>query len=313
MSYITDRLKKDNTMEIAGLGFGSVDYLCIVPHIPIDEKVGVIEKLTQGGGAAATAVVAASRLGADAAFIGVVGDDTAGKEILDSLEKENVDTRHMQVRPGKESAVAYCWIEQNSGKRSIAWSRGTAMPMDAGLINEEFISSLKLLHLDGHNMEAAVRAAEIAHANGVAVSLDAGSILPGIEKLVNISDICIASEFFACNYTGEKTVKEALCKLYMPDKKVVAVTMGDKGVIAMTPEGIIQKDAFKVDVVDTTGAGDVFHGAFARAWIMGWNVDKCLDFASATAAIKCTRFGGRTGIPGMKEVENFLIQRSIIL
>lgn len=300
-------------IEIAGLGFGSIDNLCLVPYIPIDEKVGAIERLVQGGGAAATAVVAASRLGANVAFIGVVGDDAIGKEILNSLEKEYVNTQHIQVRTGKESAVAYCWIEQNSGKRSITWSRGTAMPMDAGLINEEFISSLKLLHLDGHNMEAAVRAAEIARSNGVVVSLDAGSILPGIEKLVNISDICIASEFFACNYTGEKTVRKALHKLYRPEKKVVAITMGDKGVIAKTTEGIIQKVAFKIDVVDTTGAGDVFHGAFARAWIEGWDVDKCLDFASATAAIKCTRFGGRTGIPGMKEVENFLKQRSILL
>ena len=187
------------------------------------------------------------------------------------------------------------------------------MPMDAELIDPEFISSFKLLHLDGHNTEAALRAAEIAKDNGVLTSLDAGSILPGIDRLIELSDICIASEFFALNYTGEKSVEKALEKLNMKGKQVAAVTMGDKGVIAIAPEGLIHKDAFKVPVSDTTGAGDVFHGAFAYAFIQGWEVDKCLDFAGATAAIKCTGFGGRTSIPAKNDVIVFLDERGIIL
>ena len=180
------------------------------------------------------------------------------------------------------------------------------MPMDAGQVDPKFISSLKLLHLDGHNTEAAIRTAETAKANGVIVSLDAGSILPGIDVLVGLSDICIASEFFAREYTGEANIEKAVEKLFMTGKRIAAVTMGEKGVVALTPDGLIKKDAFKVPVVDTTGAGDVFHGALAYAYIQGWDVDKCLDFAGATAAIKCTRLGGRTGIPERDEVINFL-------
>ncbi|HBL74224.1 MAG: hypothetical protein A2W90_17885 [Bacteroidetes bacterium GWF2_42_66] len=293
-------------IEIAGLGFASIDYLCIVPHIPIDEKVRVISRLVQGGGPAATAVVTASRLGAKTAFLGVVGDDQVGEEIIRGFNREKVGTRHLQVKAGKESAIAYCWVEQKSGKRSIVWSRGSAMPMDAGQVDPKFISSLKLLHLDGHNTEAAIRTAETAKANGVIVSLDAGSILPGIDVLVGLSDICIASEFFAREYTGEANIEKAVEKLFMTGKRIAAVTMGEKGVVALTPDGLIKKDAFKVPVVDTTGAGDVFHGALAYAYIQGWDVDKCLDFAGATAAIKCTRLGGRTGIPERDEVINFL-------
>lgn len=300
-------------IEIAGLGFGSIDYLCIVPHIPMDEKVGATERLVQGGGAAATAIVAAARLGAQTAFIGAVGDDPEGNEIIRGFNRENIDTSHIQVKAGKESPVAYCWVEQQSGKRSIVWSKGTAMPLDASAIDEEFISSLKLLHLDGHNTEAAIRAAEIAKANGVTVSLDAGSILPGIDTLVGLSDICIASEFFACNYTGEDNVEKAAEKLFKARKQVVAVTRGDKGVVALTHDGFIQKAAFKVPVVDTTGAGDVFHGAFAYGFIQEWKVDKCLDFAGATAAIKCTGFGGRTCIPAKNEVIRFLKEKGISL
>ena len=298
-------------IEIAGLGFGSVDYLCMVPHIPLDEKVGAIKRLTQGGGAAATAIVAAARLGAKTAFIGTVGDDQEGNEIVRSLNREKVNTRYIQVKEGKESPVAYCWVEQKSGKRSIVWSKGTAMPLDAEAVDLDFISSLKLLHLDGHNTEAAIRAAETAKANGVIVSLDAGSILPGIETLVELSDICIASEFFARKYTGEEDIEKAVKKLFMAGKRIAAVTMGDKGVIALTPDGLIKKDAFKVSVVDTTGAGDVFHGAFAYAYIQGWDTGKCLDFAGATAAIKCTALGGRTGIPEKNEVIKFLKEKGI--
>ena len=298
-------------IEIAGIGFCSVDYLCIVPHIPLDEKVGAIERLVQGGGASATAIVAAARLGASTAFIGTVGNDQEGNEIIRGLNQENIDTSHIRVKAGKESPVAYCWVEQKTGKRSIVWDRGTAMPLDAIAIDEGFISSLKLLHLDGHNTEAAIRAAEIAKANGVTVSLDAGSILPGIETLVGLSDICIASEFFACNYTGENDVEKAVEKLFTEDKVIVAATMGDKGVVALTHPGIIKRDAFKVPVVDTTGAGDVFHGAFAYAYLQGWDTRKCLDFAGATAAIKCTGFGGRTSIPEKNEVIKFLEEKGI--
>jgi len=298
-------------IEIAGIGFCSVDFLCVVPHIPLDEKVGAIERLVQGGGASATAIVAASRLGAKRAFIGVVGDDPEGNEIVQGLNQENLDTSHIQVKLGKVSPVAYCWVEQKSGKRSIVWDRGTAMPLDAEAIDEGFISSLKLLHLDGHNTEAAIRAAEIAKANGVTVSLDAGSILPGIETLIDLSDICIASEFFARNYTGENDVEKAVEKLFTKNKVLVAATMGDKGLVALTHEGYIKKDAFKVPVVDTTGAGDVFHGAFAYAYVQGWDTGKCLDFARATSAIKCTGFGGRTSIPDKNEVIKFLKENGI--
>ena len=300
-------------IEIAGIGFASVDYLCIVSHIPMDEKTEAIERLVQGGGAAATAIVAASKLGAKTAFMGIVGDDQAGTEIINSFQKEKTDTYHIRLKAGSTSSVAFCWVEQETGKRSIVWSKGSAMPLTATAIDPAFISSLKVLHLDGHNTEAAIRAAEIARENGVTVSLDAGSILPGIETLVALSDICIASESFAHKFTGEENVEKAVEKLFMKGKKIAAVTRGEKGVVALKENGFIKKDAFKVPVVDTTGAGDVFHGAFAYAYIQVWDLDRCLDFASAAAAIKCTKPGGRTGIADKNTVMDFLKQHDISL
>ncbi|MCK9412933.1 MAG: PfkB family carbohydrate kinase [Prolixibacteraceae bacterium] len=298
-------------VEIAGLGFCGLDYLSILPHIPVDEKVEIIQSLVQGGGPAATAIVTAARLGARTAFIGAVGNDDRGSAIIDGLKLENVDTGNIQMKAGKESPAAFCWIEKESGKRSIAWTKGTSLPLDVSKVDPEFIKSLKLLHLDGHNTEAAIKAACIAKENGVIVSLDAGTLLPDIEKLVALADICIASESFARKYTGESDIQKAAEVLFKSGCIVAAVTSGKNGVFAVTANGTIKKDAFQVPVIDTTGAGDVFHGAFAFAYIQGWAYDYALDFASATAALKCTEFGGRTGIPSADKVFEFLQTKKV--
>ena len=303
--------KKMKRVEIAGLGFCGLDYLSILPHIPVDEKVEIVQSLVQGGGPAATAMVTAARLGAQTAFIGAVGDDDRGLTIIQGLKHENVDTRYIQEKIGKESPAAFCWIEKKSGKRSIAWSKGTSLPLDVNQVNPDFISSLKLLHLDGHNMEAAVKAARIAKDNGVIVSLDAGTMLPDIDILVGLADICIASENFACHYTGENNIQKAAEKLFKTGCRIAAVTSGKNGVFAVTSNGSIKKDAFHVPVIDTTGAGDVFHGSFAYAYIQGLEYDYALDFASAAAALKCMNFGGRTGIPSSAEVHKFLQSKGV--
>jgi ribokinase len=293
-------------VEIAGLGFCGLDYLCILNHIPVDDKVEILQHLVQGGGPAATAIVTAARLGAETAFIGAVGDDDRGTAIVNGLKLEKVDTGHIQVKQGKESPSAFCWIEKESGKRSIAWTKGTSLPLDPDYVDQDFIASLKLLHLDGHNMEAAIKAARIAKKNGVMISLDAGTMLPDIDLLVELADICIASESFAFKFTSEIDSEKAAEKIFKTGCLVAAVTSGKKGVFAVTPNGSIKNDAFHVPVVDTTGAGDVFHGAFAYAFIQGWEMDRVLKFAGATAAIKCMKFGGRTGIPSADEVFEFL-------
>jgi sugar/nucleoside kinase (ribokinase family) len=298
-------------IEIAGLGFCSLDYLSILPHIPIDSKVEIIRNLEQGGGPAATATVTAARLGAKTAFIGAVGDDNRGSSIINGFKVEKVDTTHIHIKQGKESPAAFCWIEKDSGKRSIAWTKGSSLPLDVSRISSDFIASLKLLHLDGHNTDAAIKAATIAKENGVTVSLDAGTIVPNIDKLVDLADICIASEYFARKYTGEVDIQKAAGILFNTGCLIAAVTSGEHGVYAITSDGIIKKDAFRVPVIDTTGAGDVFHGAFAYAFIRGMKFDVALDFASAAAAIKCMKFGGRTGIPTVEEVYKFLHTKGI--
>lgn len=291
---------------ITGIGYCSIDYLCMVPNIPIDDKVEISKSLVQGGGPAATAIAAAARLGAKTAFIGAVGDDERGSNIIKSLSVEGINAGAIKIRKNAESPAAFCWIEEKSGNRSIAWTKGSAKALSADEIDEKLIKNSKVIHLDGHQTEAATAAAEIARKHGVTVSIDAGTIVPGIDKLLELSDIIIASEKFALRYTGESCMEKAMKKLFSANCGFSAVTMGSKGSIGFDGKSIIKCPSFKIDVIDTTGAGDVFHGAFVYKYTRGGTWRECMRFASAVSALKCTKFGGRTGIPDLKTIEKFL-------
>lgn len=298
-----------NNMKIVGLGYCSIDYLCLLPHIPQDDKVEIIQNMVQGGGPAATAIVAAARLGAGTAFIGAVGSDERGTGIIRSLSSEKIYTGSMKIRGNAESPAAFCWIEKASGKRSIAWTKGSVKPLSPDEVDKNIIKTAKALHLDGHHTEAAIAAADFARKNKITVSIDAGTIVPGIEKLLSLSDIIIASEKFALRYTDETNLEKAAKKLFSSSCVFSAVTMGDRGSIGFDGKNIFTCPAFETAVVDTTGAGDVFHGAFVYKYINGGTWPECMKFASAVSALKCQKFGGRTGIPTLHETETFLSQK----
>lgn len=296
----------DKRKIITGLGYCSMDHLCLVPRIPVDDKVQVSQILEQGGGPAATAIVTAARLGSKTSLVSAIGSDQRGEIILEGLAREGVDTSNIKVRLGSESPVAFCWIQEGCGKRSIAWSHGSVSPLLAEEVNTAIIRESGLLHLDGHHTEAAIKAAQVARKAGTIVMLDAGTIVPGIEELLDLADIIIASERFAHKYTGANDPEIALKKLYGTNTKFSGVTLGVSGSIGFDSKTIIRQPAMKVDVVDTTGAGDVFHGAFAYKYVNGGKWRDCLRFATAVSALKCTKLGGRSGIPTLTETENFL-------
>ncbi len=299
--------RNQKNIDFVGLGFCSNDYLSLLPEIPLDHKVQILEHLIQGGGPAATATVAAARLGVRTAFISMVGDDDAGNRILADLETEGIDTSAMIRRPGSTSPVAYCWIDQPTGKRSIAWTRGSLKELTPSELDLDLIRSAKVLHLDGHNTEAAIAAAEEAHKVGVLVNLDAGTVRPGIEKIIANTDLFFTSEYFARTWTGEEDLEKALRKLLDAGAKVTGITVGSKGSIAWDNGKIIRCPAFDISpIVDTTGAGDTFHGAFAVRYLECGDIPESMRFASAVAGLKCTKLGGRSGLPDRRTVDEFL-------
>ena len=294
-------------IDFVSLGFCCNDYLSVLPSIPYDSKVQMLEHLIQGGGPAATAAVAAARLGVSAALISTVADDDPGRRILQDLEAEKVSTQAMAVRPGGTSPIAYCWIEQPTGKRCVAWTRGSLSELDANReIDYELIGKAKVLHLDGHQTTAALAAASYAQAHGVLVSLDAGTMRDGMADLVCRTDILITSEEFARTSTGLDDLSQAIVKLSETGARVCGITMGDKGSLNLDQGRILHCPAFSIKPVDTTGAGDVYHAAFAVRYLETQDLLECMRFASAASALKCLQLGGRAGIPNRRQVDEFI-------
>lgn len=292
-------------MKAAGLGQCSLDYLALMKGFPAeDSKEEAAELLTQGGGPVATALVTLRRLGVGAAFHGCVADDLAGAEIIRGLKEEGVDARGVLVRPGGRSQQAVIIVNPANGTRTICWQRPTVAPLSAGEVDRSIMKGASFLLLDGLMAEASIRAAELALERSIPVMLDAGSMRPGMLKLASMADYIVASERFVTDL--KLTMKEAFQRLSAGKAKAVTITLGDKGSFTWHSGRVFLQKAFKVRAVDTTGAGDVFHGAYIYGLLQGWEMKKTVRFASAVAAMKCRSLGGRTGIPGLKEALRFM-------
>ena len=293
--------------SIVGIGYCSWDHLCVLPSIPMDDKVKIITRAEQGGGPCATAIYAAAKLGSNCAFMSAAGNDATGDQIVGSLQALHVDTSCIARREAA-SPIAYCWVDEDSGKRSIAWTPGACAPLDPQTeVNFDIVKHAKILHLDGHQTQAALAAAKVANDNGVLVSIDAGTIVPHIDELLALCDIIIMSEKFALNYAHCTDPVNASHKLFTPGKtRFCGVTMGIRGSYGYDGTTDYFQPSFTVNVVDTTGAGDVYHGSFCNAIDNGLGWQDAMRQATMTSALKCTALGGRTGIPDRKTLEQAL-------
>ncbi len=290
-----------------GLGQCCIDYLGVVEQYPdVNAKEEVNNLTVQGGGPVATAMVTLSRLGASTAFIGKISDDYFGSLIKDSLTSESVNIDHLVVEQDKRSQFAFIIIEKGTGKRTVLWSGANVTPLRSEEINRGVIDTAKVLLLDGLMKESSMIAAQYARDVRVKIVVDAGSMREGALALINMSDYFIASEDFARQYSRAHDPKAIAMELLGLGAKTVIVTLGEKGSICVTPEKYFYQPAFKVKAVDTTGCGDVFHGAFIFGLLQKWDLNETVRFASATAALKCREIGGRAAIPDLREVEEFL-------
>jgi len=298
--------------DVVGLGYCNIDYLGIAPHYPaLDEKVKLLEFTRQGGGVTGSAMAAVARLGGKARYIGKIGDDDFGRFLLAEFQAENVDTGALIVQPSSPTPFSFIVVDQATGKRTILWTPSGMMLYPHEVRREDVITG-KVLHVDAHYAEAAMQAALWANEANIPVVMDAGSFRHGSIELMERTDFLIASELFAKESTGSVNPEESVRRLFSGRRKLAAVTLGERGCIYMTSEGMFRQPAFTVDVVDTTGAGDVFHGAFSYGLAQNWEYADIIRFASAVAALKCTKLGGRAGIPTLDETMSFLDAQSQI-
>lgn len=301
------------SFEIVGLGLATVDVITLTPRLPgPDDVFAVDEIVVQGGGPVATALVAAARLGASAAYLGTIGSGRWGQEVAAGFARYGVDAAHARHGGTGEQPLSVILVDATSGRRSILYRPGTLPDLAPDDLPAAVVEGARILHLDGGHLKAALHAARLARAAGVTVSFDggAGEKWPGIEELLPLVDVMVVARQFATTYAGEAdpaAAGPALLRQYDPQE--VVITDGERGAWYWDGRGRLHRPAFSVDVVDTTGAGDVFHGAYLFAHLRGWGPERRLAFASATAALKCRRAGGRAGIPSRQEVEAFLQKR----
>ena len=297
--------------DVVGLGCACLDFLGIVPHLPDqDEQVWMSDSTQQGGGMVSTALVTLSRLGASTAFVGKIGNDTAGRVVKEEFDLYGVDSEHLIVDPVATSPVSMILVDESTGQRTIM-AGGSAVDLPASEIPAGLINSAKYLHLDNTNRQAALAAARLARDARVPVILDADTMSPpdDLEDLLRLTDYLIASEVFADELTGLADPSAAAQALSGYGSAVTVVTLGEAGSLMRAGGRSFHMPAFLVDVVDTTGAGDVYHGAFIFGLLRGWKLEKTVEFASAVAAMSCTRLGGRQGIPNLDEAMYFLRER----
>jgi sulfofructose kinase len=293
--------------DAVGIGYTALDYLGIVPHLPVENtKLEVRDFTIQGGGPTATAIVTMKRLGLSASYIGKVGDDGFGARMLDELRREDVDVTSVVVEPGATSQYAFIMVDARTAARTILWTRGSVSPLRAREVNLVLVRSARGLFIDDIEPEAAFAAAKAAREANVPVLIDAGSLREGVRDLLPLCDYIIASEHFAEQISGGKSLGRALETIRSFGPKASVVTLGEKGCAFLSGADVVEVPGFAVKAVDTTGAGDVFHGAYLFAVLEDLDTMRACIFANAVAALKCRRLGGRAGIPSLSETLAFL-------
>jgi sugar/nucleoside kinase (ribokinase family) len=295
-------------VDVVGLGYCALDYLGIVPGRPeFDaDTVSLSDFAKSGGGPVSTALVALARLGARTGYIGVLGTDEGGTFLKGEFEREGVDLSRLRVQAGARSQICMVLVEAGTGRRSILCYRAAGeLMLDEA--DRTYLSSARYLHLDGHHMDAAITAARWARADGVKVSFDANRPRPRLDELLPLVDVLIASERFPPAYTAQEDLVRTGRSLLEMGPEIVVITLGPEGCLCLwEDQAILHVPGFQVDVVDTTGAGDAFHGAFLYGLLQGWELECTAVFANAVAAINCTHLSGRAGLPSLSEVEAFL-------
>lgn len=297
-------IPRSAAFDVVGFGLNSVDHLCVVARRPEPgSKTPILRFETSGGGQAATAMVACARLGLRAKYLGKFGDDENGALSRESLQSEGVDIRDAAVVPGASNQFAFIIVDAENGERTILWRRpGEIATLPDEVIPEQVVSGRVLL-LDGHDAKAAARAASCARERGIPVVLDAETVKDGTAELVAATDLLVASSAFPSLFTGLSDRCAALRGLKRAGPAFVAMTLGREGAVALGDDGSeLHSPAYAVETVDTTGAGDVFHGAFVYGLLKGWTVERTLDFSNAAAALKCASLGGRGGARSVGEV-----------
>jgi len=289
--------------DVVGMGLNAVDHICVIPRFPkYDEKLRMVDFKRSPGGQVASALVACSRWGLKTRYIGKFGGDEMGDFSYRSLEVEGIDLRYCKKIDGALNQFAFIMVDKQTGERTIIWKRDERLAMTPDEVPIDAITSGRYLLLDGHDALAAAKAASEAKRHGIEVVVDGETIKDGTKELVMSCDYLVCTRSFASNFTGSSDLNNALDLISSMGIRWVVVTLGKDGAIARMGARVLRSPGFKVNCVDSTGAGDVFHGAFVYGLCKGWELEGILDFSNAAAALNCTELGARGGIKSLSTI-----------
>lgn len=291
-------------LDCLAIGTSVFDVLLTVDHPPVsDERVRASALSSGGGGPAATAAYAMTRLGFKVDLISAVGSDVFGRLIVEELDAQGIGIDGIQVVQGP-STLSAVMIEQSSGRRSMAVCTGCLDRINLDAIQSNQIAAARSVHLDGNNPELAAHAARLARQAGVPVYLDGGNIpATALESLLPLIDVYIPDQQSAeCQLGASMDVREACRAFHARGPSLICITQAEKGATAFDGHRFWTAPAYSdVAIVDTTGAGDNFHGAFLFARQRGMDIEETLHFANAFAALCCRGVGGRATVPDLAE------------
>jgi sugar/nucleoside kinase (ribokinase family) len=290
--------------DVVGVGANSVDFVYRLPSFPSPDtvfaKLRISDHLTSCGGQVATALATCAAMGLRTSYIGTIGSDRHGMLMREELARRGIDTTHAVAR-NAANPFAVILLDDRHGERVVLWHRVAAMVLSPAEVDRASVSTARLLHVDDVDLAASVHAANLARAAGKPVTSDIERATDDIRALVDAVTIPIFAEHVPAELTGETNLRRALERLRKPHHTMLCVTLGARGALLVAGHEVIHEPGISVRTVDTTGAGDIFRGAFVYALLAGSQPREIVRFANAAAALSCARVGAMSSIPSAAE------------
>lgn len=298
-------MSAEKLFDVVGVGLNATDTLILLDRFPAYAgKVPFTREILSPGGQVASAMVCCAKLGLRVKYIGTCGDDERGRIQMESLRESGINIDDVQVRENCPNQTAYILIDQSTGERTVLWRREECLALLPDSIQPEMITAARLLHIDGHDTAAVARAAQIARAHSIPVTIDIDTIYHGFDHVLQYVDYLVTSSEFPVQWTGQADPLKALATIQNEFRlPVAAMTLGAHGALARVDGKFYYSPAYVVNCTDTTGAGDVFHGAFCYAVLQGLPIQQTLELSNALAALNCTALGARGKLATLAEAQ----------
>lgn len=284
------------------VGQVGIDIACRVPHMTPEAPVEMDEVTIQVGGSAAVAAASAAALGCRARLACKLADDFLGAHVRSALSGAGIDTRAVMAAGRQLSPLGFSVLGER-GRRASYVTPGDVDALGADEVQpDELLAGVGALLVDGTCPSAQIAIAEAAGRRGIPVVFDGDHIRDGVGTLVGLADVLICSERLATELAPRDALETSLAEIQRLGPRAVIITLGDAGSIGLHGDELVRQQAFPIDVVDPSGAGAVFHGAFAAALLGQLPFQACMVFASAAAALSCQKLGGYGGVPSREQV-----------